>query len=48
MKETLPEPMGSGRGRRQSDARLNWTAWAGLPLEAGQMPALDIDVRPAP
>jgi hypothetical protein len=32
----------------RSDARLNWTEWAGLPMEEGQMPAVDIDARPAP
>jgi hypothetical protein len=32
----------------RSDACLIWTEWAGLPLEAGQMPAVDIDARPAP
>jgi hypothetical protein len=32
----------------RSDACLNWTEWAGLPMEEGQMPAVDIDARPAP
>ncbi len=47
MKETLPEPMGSCRGRRSPTRVLVGLSGRSFHWKQVKMPAVDIDVRPA-